>query len=210
MAVRSKLEDGNIRGGVHIICSDEKPAVSNVATLKALRERHPPALADFAAVPDPSAFSAMSVTKREVSSAIRSFPAGSAGGPDGIRPQHILDLITCKEAGQDLVAAITQLVNLLLEGHCPPSAASILFGGRLFALEKKSGGVRPIAIGYTWRRLAAKCANHYAISQLGNGLLPEQLGVATSGGCEAAVHACLLYTSPSPRDRTRSRMPSSA
>ena len=24
------------------------------------------------------------------------------------------------------------------------------------------------------------------------------------------IHACLLYTSPSPRDRTRSRMPSSA
>jgi len=135
----------------------------------------------------------MSVTEREVSSAIRSFPAGSAAGPDGIRPQHILDLITCKEAGQDLVAAITQLVNLLLEGHCPPSAASILFGGRLFALEKKSGGVRPIAIGYTWRRLAAKCANHYAISQLGNSLLPEQLGVATPGGCEAAVYAVRRY-----------------
>ena len=27
---------------------------------------------------------------------------------------------------------------------------------------------------------------------------------------EAGVDACLLYTSPSPRDRTRSRMPSSA
>ena len=26
----------------------------------------------------------------------------------------------------------------------------------------------------------------------------------------AQFHACLLYTSPSPRDRTRSRMPSSA
>ena len=26
----------------------------------------------------------------------------------------------------------------------------------------------------------------------------------------ANVYACLLYTSPSPRDRTRSRMPSSA
>ena len=26
----------------------------------------------------------------------------------------------------------------------------------------------------------------------------------------ARVHSCLLYTSPSPRDRTRSRMPSSA
>ena len=27
---------------------------------------------------------------------------------------------------------------------------------------------------------------------------------------ELAKHLCLLYTSPSPRDRTRSRMPSSA
>ena len=28
--------------------------------------------------------------------------------------------------------------------------------------------------------------------------------------CQALFRACLLYTSPSPRDRTRSRMPSSA
>ena len=39
------------------------------------------------------------------------------------------------------------------------------------------------------------------------------LKVISSGDAEAAaamVKACLLYTSPSPRDRTRSRMPSSA
>ena len=53
--------------------------------------------------------------------------------------------------------------------------------------------MRPIAIGYTWRRLAAKCANNYAISQLGDTLLPMQLGVATPGGCEAAVHATRRY-----------------
>ena len=29
-------------------------------------------------------------------------------------------------------------------------------------------------------------------------------------GAEYSVDTCLLYTSPSPRDRTRSRMPSSA
>ena len=29
-------------------------------------------------------------------------------------------------------------------------------------------------------------------------------------GSYSIVYACLLYTSPSPRDRTRSRMPSSA
>ena len=29
-------------------------------------------------------------------------------------------------------------------------------------------------------------------------------------GVDGVINACLLYTSPSPRDRTRSRMPSSA
>ena len=29
-------------------------------------------------------------------------------------------------------------------------------------------------------------------------------------GCDTMPNVCLLYTSPSPRDRTRSRMPSSA
>ena len=33
---------------------------------------------------------------------------------------------------------------------------------------------------------------------------------APTGACSGGITACLLYTSPSPRDRTRSRMPSSA
>mgnify|MGYP007112064674 CR=1 FL=1 len=35
-------------------------------------------------------------------------------------------------------------------------------------------------------------------------------GKAEQARAEAQGNACLLYTSPSPRDRTRSRMPSSA
>ena len=34
--------------------------------------------------------------------------------------------------------------------------------------------------------------------------------VGDDPGSRAYVNGCLLYTSPSPRDRTRSRMPSSA
>ena len=36
------------------------------------------------------------------------------------------------------------------------------------------------------------------------------VGRLIPAGTGLAYHACLLYTSPSPRDRTRSRMPSSA
>ena len=68
------------------------------------------------------------------------------------------------------------------------------------ALEKKSGGIRPIAIGYTWRRIAAKCANSYAIASLSSYLQPIQLGVGTPGGCEAAVHATRRFVESMPAD----------
>ena len=43
--------------------------------------------------------------------------------------------------------------------------------------------------------------------QLNNLILKQDLGVSDE---QLLIEACLLYTSPSPRDRTRSRMPSSA
>ena len=45
-------------------------------------------------------------------------------------------------------------------------------------------------------------------------IAPEKLTIAPCKGCGVCQCSkgcvCLLYTSPSPRDRTRSRMPSSA
>ena len=40
--------------------------------------------------------------------------------------------------------------------------------------------------------------------------ISESLFMPTAVALTANAHTCLLYTSPSPRDRTRSRMPSSA
>ena len=43
-------------------------------------------------------------------------------------------------------------------------------------------------------------------------LAPVKIGLAmlTAGGATTLLPTCLLYTSPSPRDRQKSRMPSSA
>ena len=87
-----------------------------------------------------------------------------------------MDLVNCQESGPALLTSLTAFVNLLLEGKCCSSVRPILFGGQLIALEKKSGGIRPTAIGYTWRRMAAKCANSYATASLRSYFQPIQLG----------------------------------
>ena len=60
-----------------------------------------------------------------------------------------------------------------------------------------------------WRPLAEE---GNAPAQFGMGLSYENGRGVERDPTQAAVwyHNCLLYTSPSPRDRTRSRMPSSA
>ena len=49
-----------------------------------------------------------------------------------------------------------------------------------------------------------------AIASVAALLPPGPIVLHCSGACGLDVLDCLLYTSPSPRDRTRSRMPSSA
>ena len=94
--------------------------------------------------------------------AVRLFPSGLAGGPDGITPQHIKELLIIAADGQ-LLHQLVLLVNLLLNGSSSKQISEIIFEANLFALEKKDGGVWPIADSYTWRRLTAKCANLYAV-----------------------------------------------
>jgi len=107
-------------------------------------------------------------------------------------------MVNCKETRPELLSALTGFTNCLLEGQCHPDVSPVLFGGNLIALEKITGGVRPIAVGYTLRRIAAKCANTYAASQLADYFNPVQLGVGISGGCEAAVHATRRYIASMP------------
>jgi len=66
--------------------------------------------------------------------------------------------------------------------------------------KKKPGGIHPIAIGFTLRRLASKCANSFGTGQLKPLSTPHQLGVGIPGGCEAAIHSGRRYLEAMPDD----------
>ena len=63
----------------------------------------------------------------------------------------------------------------------------------LTALQKKEGGIRPIAVGSTLRRLAAKCIGSGMSQPMGASVTPLQLGYGIPRGAEAAAHAARLY-----------------
>ena len=82
---------------------------------------------------------------------------------------------------------------------CRSSFEQPLFGGSITAITKKGGGVRPIAVGYTWRRLTRKVACRLVSARAAALLAPRQLGFGVTSGTEAAVHACRWYVENMPQ-----------
>ena len=97
-AVSAKIEDGNIRAAVRIVCSEDKPAPDNGETYAKLLEKHPVSSSGGThPYVDPRPAVTFQASEADVLKAIRSFPAGSCGGPDRIRPKHIADMVNCRE-----------------------------------------------------------------------------------------------------------------
>ena len=70
-------------------------------------------------------------------------------------PERLVFLSSCRDSGSDLLPALTSFTNTVMEEACPIDIIPIFFGGRLLALNKKLGGIRPIAVGLTLPRLAS-------------------------------------------------------
>ena len=179
------------------ICISVSPTYT-IFTYAALCAKHPPASPDSqvpSQLPDVSLPECV-VSSKEVCHAIRSFPCGSAGGPDKLRPQHLKDLL--QHVGVDdlespFLSALVAFCNLVLRGETPVEVRPFFFGASLVALRKKCGGVRPIAVGCSLRRLVAKVACKQVAVEMAELLAPRQLGFGVCGGSEAAVHAARRY-----------------
>ena len=193
--VAAKLEEGDYKGAVRLAYSNDSMASNDEATYIALQQKHPAQHLDSSFPIAPSQSAGIEVSGDDMIRAINSFPAGSAGGPDGLQPQHFKDLIApgADDSRQALVPALVSFTELVLNGKTPAFIRPFFFGATLIALEKKGGGVRPIAVGGSLRRLIAKVAGMKVMNEMGGLLAPVQLGYGVHRGAEAAVHAASLY-----------------
>lgn len=186
----SKIEDGKIKDALRILCEDNSFAPDTENTLRLLQQKHPTPKHPVKTIELSERYHLESTTKF-VQEAIQSFPQGSSGGIDGLLPQHLKDIFLNVDQSTDKqsrLQSITNFINLVLSGNVPEIIRPIFFAARLIALNKKDGGVRPIAISNTWRRLVAKLVAKIGSKKCSDLFNGTQFGIGIRSGCEVAVH----------------------
>ena len=118
-------------------------------------------------------------------------------------PQHLKDLTSTSQGvdSSDLLSSLTKFINMIIAGNVPLSARPFFFGASLIGLNKSDGGIRPIAVGCTLRRLVAKCVCAEVKEVMGPLLFPRQLGFGSPMGAEVTVHAEISYLNELEGDR---------
>ena len=182
----AKLKEGDFKGAVRLASSEDMLAPLNEATLEALKGKHPSPPPDSIIPLADQTSQHLTISGEDVTQAFRK---SSAGGPDGLRPQHFKDMLSDYTSQHFLLPALVSFVQLVLEGRTPSSIRPFFFGTNLTALHKKDGRIHPIVVSCNLRHLVAMIAVSKMREELTLLLAPRQLGFGIKGGAEAAVNA---------------------
>ena len=161
--------------------------------LNDLLQRHPQSCLPESSATTPPA---LTVDTSAIMSSLRAFPRGLSPGFSKLRAQHLLDATmgTIAPSSQTCLENLTKLVNSRLSGKLDKRISPWLVGAPLTALQKKSGGFRPIAVGEVLRRLTSHVCCSAVKPHLSKVFLPyDQVGVGTKGGLEPAVHTARTF-----------------
>ena len=138
-----------------------------------------------------------------------SFLNGSSAGLDGSSPLILKGLIAKLngQTGLIFLRALTNFVNVILEGKVPFELRPYFFDTKLIALKKPDCGLRPIAVGNTFLLLSAKCAGYSVFESRQARYGNRPVGVGTKRGAELAARVFLCLTeSPKPNEKVISKI----
>ncbi|XP_056693200.1 uncharacterized protein [Spinacia oleracea] len=185
---KRKISDGHYTAAVRVLSSSGLAPYSD-ATLTDLQAKHP--FFPVPTLPDIPVDHHLTTSSAVVLEQIRGFPRGTSCGRYGLRAQHLLDCLggAAVAVSDELVDAITQVVNLFLAGKCPGELGGYIASAPLTPLVKPGGGIQPIVVGTIWRRLVSKVGAALIGPRLGTYLGGLQFGVGVPAGGEAILHA---------------------
>ena len=195
--IRALVDEGALSKATKLLIAQGLADSSDPVVEEALRVLHPPAQAHLVAgdalpqavrgnlVGDPSDAENADIWAKRVWAAIASFPPGSAGGPSGLRPTHLKELCRKLGAGTPMVEALGVFVEIATTSGFPAGVREVLCASSLIPLQKKGGGLRPIAVGDTLRRVVGKCLlRTEAVMTEFACLKPRQCGVGVKNAAE--------------------------
>jgi hypothetical protein len=136
----------------------QRKSVASASTLEELQQKHPDAPVPI--VPptrddhDPPYLFTSETVQKEISQ----FDRGSAPGGSGLRPSHLQGMLraSSEQAKAALLSELTAFVNRSFHGHLSDLLVPWFVGAPLTAFAKNGGGVRPLAVGETPRRITSK------------------------------------------------------
>ena len=204
-AAAIRLVSQNLAGKAMASLQSDGVAQLSQVTFEKLESKHPegerPALPESSESPLNTPPSYVLSSDFDISEVIRSFPNNTAGGPSGLRAQHLKDCLAVSiQQDRPFASSLRRFVNLLLSGKIPEEVARFFFGGSLTALLKiknhakfdqddpTTWDVRPICVGETFRRLASKCVCQLVKTRALSIFKGTQYGVAVKGGVEQVIH----------------------
>ena len=190
--MRALVADGAPRKALNLLNSDGLHDICDPSVLPRLQSLHPagnpidaralPHVVDTGLPP----LDDVKIWLEAVLKGVADFPRGSAPGPSGLRPSCLFDLLKRGPHVSKLAVELAALVALAAHGLFPAELAPLFGAASLIPLKKPDGGVRPIAIGETLRRLVGKALMHLPklMGEL-RALAPLQCGVGIANACES-------------------------
>lgn len=204
------MELGEVAVAVNVVCNSAKPAKVDEATVEVLKGMYPAKMDQHAVLPEgtlgageeppriwdgpPLSEDAIPV-RCEMTDLFLFLQRSSrmvAPGIDGMRYNHLRYIVSLSEE-EDPVAygvlkGLAWLINVYLEGLLPAEVNALFSEAEIFPLLKKTGGIRPIMMINSLRKIAATYGTKQfeAINEQVFGTL--QLGIQREFGMEAIVH----------------------
>ena len=182
------VHHGHIRKAAHVLNSTTiKADLSDPDVMEELRSLHPalPEGSLFPSIPTATPHVQFDDDDSEIHRILRQSNNGSSAGPSGWGGNMVSILADDSRCR----TALLRLMQDLCNDNIPDSIRDLLLSSHLVAIQKPSGGLRPIAIGELFYRIAGSIAVRRVRAEATSLLAPHQFGFGLRNGCERIVHS---------------------